>query len=581
MKTKRLVWVVALFVVLSACGDSSSGTTDSGLGGCEDGGSAADCEGSQPPRQDGSVDDSGAPGDEDASDVDEPDAMQVDESAEPDGSVDEGVEPDANVAIDSGVDAAVVDAMPNCRDDYECGYGTCLEAQELPSCQCAVGYRDDGAGCVWAGDGETGGVADGELDDPSAWLSTNVVIAGGVARFDSVGAGDSCEVGVLQQTLQMPARAASQALVLEMDVLSSCTNSDPEECAALQLELGASASRLVVAGAPGASAAAPVARTISRCLGQAGYGPDTRLKVRPALAYRHGEQPLACETTEWPAIDRIAIRPAAAGECAADDAVRDSVPTATGWSFVNATVAADRVMIAQGGSAETMVAFSQAPSGQALHIGWSSDQPSGTVILVDIMLDGLLWRRVRVATTMQLCMPQWAAGASHTLTIAPATHAIGVRQLEIVSNPDCDDNVFDATFDRPIAQGSWSAMDDRAGVVIGHEENGVGVYTSSNALRASFRFPAREPAYRFGLHAWHRNMYLQTTTFDFVLAASAGVTATSGSWQEHVECVPHRWEHQLVTLRGNLTMTANAAGGMTQTNFDDLGLRMVLQTDCQ
>src|SRR5688500_12592518 len=146
MQTKRLVWVVALFVVLSACGDSSSGTTDSGLGGCEDGGSAEDCEGSQPPREDGSVDDGATPGDGDASDVDEPDAMQVDESAEPDpdSSVDEGVEPDASVEVDSGVDAAVVDPGPNCRDDYECGYGTCIEDQELPSCQCAIGYRDDG-----------------------------------------------------------------------------------------------------------------------------------------------------------------------------------------------------------------------------------------------------------------------------------------------------------------------------------------------------------------------------------------------------------------------------------------------------
>lgn len=590
MQTKRWFWlavVVGLCAVVNACGTSSeTGATDSGLSECEDGQSEEDCEGSQLPPGDGSVDEDAPDSGEDRDsaldeDEDERDAMQVDERDaavdETDSAVDETVDPIDDAGVDAGPDATVVDPESNCRDDYDCGYGECEEAQDSPVCDCVAGYRDDGAGCVWVGDGETGGVVDGDLDDATAWTGTNVVVAGGVAQFDTTGAGDGCEIGVLQQELQMPARAASQAFVIELDVLSSCTSSDAESCPALQVELGASANRVVVAGEAGA-AAAPVARKVSVCLGQAAYGADVMLRVRPGLAYQRGELPLSCETAEWPAIDRIAIRPAAAGECAADDTLVGGLASAAGWQLTNATIASNQLAIMPGGRAETTVAFAATPSSQALRI--RSAMLGRDARIVGLSLDGLTWSNIRVAGETMVCMPAWAAGASHRLAIAPVEDDVIITELSIVSFAACGDNAFDATFDRTVLGSSWSARNGLGSRATGLEGGGYAI-NRSGSLLASLRFPARETGYRFSAHALFRNMSSQTSVIDFALDTTAGETENRSSWQERAACLPHRWEHQLATLRLDVTMTPNTAGGPVSMSFDDLGLYFAVPGECE
>lgn len=584
MQTKRFLGlgvVLSLFVVAGGCGvDSDVGIGDEPIGECDAALSGEDCEGSQAPHDDGSVDEA-AP---DASDVDDPDAAHGDGDGDgdaQDGSVDEedaAVDPesDASVETDSGVDAAI-DA-PSCHDDYECGYGTCLDGLDPAVCDCAIGYRDDGAGCEWSGDGETGGVKDSELEDASAWSGSGFAIAGGVATFDSSGAGDSCEVGVLQQLVQMPARAASQAFVVELDVLSSCTSGDAEECPALQLELGASATRLVVAGDPDA-AAAPVARTAFACIGQAGYGPDVMLRVRPALAYHHGEQPLSCESSVWPAIDRIAIRAAAAGECASDDALLGGLASSAGWVLANATIASGQLNVAQGGRAETVVAFSELAQSQALKLHVVAPPPRVNQV-VDVQLDGLTWGRMRMSGDMTICMPEWAAGASHRVAISALTRDVVITELAIGSVEACGDNAFDAQLERPVAGSSWSTSDGLFGAATGYDGTGIGI-SASTALLASFRFPARETTYRFGLHAMYRNQPSQSATVDFALDATSGETSNDASWQERTGCVPNRFEHQLVTLRLDVAMMPMAAGGDVYMSLDDLGLRHPGEAGCE
>jgi hypothetical protein len=574
-----------LCAVVNACGTSSeTGATDSGLGACDAQNDEA-CEGSQLPPDDGSVDEQPPDSGEDrdsAVEEEERDAMQVDEQDaaidDTDAAIDETVDPveDASVEVDAGPDATVVEPAPNCRDDYECGYGACNEAVVPPACACLAGYRDDGAGCVWVGDGATGGVADSDLDDAAAWTGTNVVIAGGVARFDTTGAGDACEVGVLQQLLQMPARNESQAFVAELDVLSSCTSTDAESCPALQVELGTSASRVVVAGDAGA-AAAPVARKVSVCLGQAGYGADVMLRVRPGLAYQHGELPLSCESAEWPAIDRIAIRLAAAGECAADDSLVGGFASAAGWQLANASIAGNQLAIMDGGRAETTIAFSATADSKALRIRAAAT--SSAARLVGVSLDGLTWSMVRVIAEATICMPKWAAGASHRLAIAPLDD-IAITDLSVVSLAACGDNAFDSTFDRMVQISTWSANNGMGNAAPGFEDGGYGI-ASSAALRASLRFPAREGGYRFSAHARYRNMSAQSSTVDFALDTTAGESATSTAWQERVACLPHRWEHQLATLRLDVTMTPSTAGGPASMRFDDLGLFFATPQECE
>ena len=582
MRTKPWFWlavVVGLCAVATACGSSSdTGATDSGLGEC-DAQSDKDCEGSQLPQDDGSIDERAPDSGEDrdsAVDEEERDAMQVDER---DAAVDETVDAgeDASIEVDAGPDATVVEPTPpNCRDDYECGYGTCDEAQDPPVCDCVAGYRDDGAGCVWVGDGETGGVVDSDLDDASAWTATNVVIAGGVARFDTIGAGDACELGVLQQELQMPARAQSQAFVVELDVLSSCTSGDAESCPALQVELGASASRLVVAGDAGA-AAAPVARKVSVCLGQAGYGADVMLRVRPGLAYQRGELPLSCETAKWPAIDRIAIRPAAAGECAADGALVGGLASDAGWQLTNAIIAGNQLAIMDGGRAETTIAFSPSNSTKALRI--RATATSSSARLVGVALDGLTWSAARVVNEATICVPQWAAGASHRLAITPLDDIV-ITELSVVSLAACGDNAFDASFDRMAQISTWSANNGMGNGATGFEGGGYGI-TRSGALLASLRFPAREGGYRFSAHARYRNMSPQSSTIDFALDTTAGESTNASGWQERTACLPSRWEHQLATLRLDVAMTPNTAGGPVTMSFDDLGLFFATPAECE
>jgi hypothetical protein len=367
----------------------------------------------------------------------------------------------------------------------------------------------------------------------------------------------------------MPSRASSQPFVVELEVVSSCTNSDAEECPALQLELGTSATRLVVAGT--------AAQTVSACVGQAGYGADVMLRVRPALAYHHGELPLPCETTEWPAIDRIAIRPAAEGECADDDALLGGLASSAGWSLTDASITGDRLAIMGGGRAETVVAFSEVANHQAL--SFRTIGGVGAMPLVELTLDGLAWSRQRPGGDL-VCMPEWAAGASHRLGISTiGTTVVTIASLAIVSAPQCGDNAFDATFDRPLRNSSWSNEDGFLPAGPGYEEPGV-TLRKNESLRASLRFKERE-AYPFAAHVRYRNKSNQTSTIDFALDTSAGETVGGTSWQRRTACLPARWEHQLVTLRLDVSMTPFSPGGLTDLWIDDLGIYFPLPSECE
>lgn len=589
MRTKRLYWL-AVLIGLSGCAvDKSIETLDGAVASCDDGARGQECEGSssvpdedaasdeEPARRDSGTrndddddDDTGNKADAAQDDEDDMDPVVEEDLDEPtEESVDAG--PDASgPEPDAGEDAEVV-VPRNCRDDYACGaYGTCDEALAVPACVCVRGYVDHGGGCEWGG-----GTVDAQLDDASAWGGQNMTFAGGVAHFGHQGSGASCELGILTQQLHMPARAASQAFVLEMDVLSACPSGDPEACPALQVELGGSVTRLVVAGGAGAPSS-PVARTVSTCLGDAGYGDDVALRVRPALAYQHGELPLLCESAAWPAIDRIAIRPAAEGECAAPDALLGDVHANAGWALASASAGADGLEIMSGGHAETVVSFATQPAMQSLWFAATGAR------FIDVTLDGLAWARFDTRLpSLTMCMPAWARGGSHRLTITPVDAAATITQLELRSSAECGDNRFDEGFDRMTLGSSWTST---AGVVhhdnLGYTGQGT-LLRSSVSLLASHRFPARSNVLRMALQARYRRQGMQTSTIDYALDPTAGEVISNNNWQSRTVCFPNAWEHQLATLRLDVTLIPTPPTTMPLVWLDDLGIFTVDPASCE
>lgn len=587
MRTKNSLWfalVVGLATSGAACAvDSSVDSADGAVAACEDGSEDEGCDGSHVPGEDASTDeddaraDSGSPDDDD--DDDPPHVVANDAGGDGDGDdpIDEDVDPEPDAAVvapDAGEDAEV-ELPRNCRDDYACGdFGTCDEALEAPTCDCVVGYSDDGSGCEWGG-----GVVDSQLDNPAAWSGRHMTFASGVAQFGHQGAGLACELSVLEQQLQMPTRAEAQAFVVELDVLSSCTSSDAEACPALQLELGpTSVTRLVVAGALGA-ASAPVARTVSACLGEAGYGPNVALRVRPALAYQHGELPLVCESAAWPAIDRIAIRPAAEGECAQSDTLLGTLTSNAGWTLgANTTVGGGSISMMPGvGRAQTVVSFGRAPATQALFV--SASGAAGDYL--DVSIDGLAWARVTLPSSdAPLCMPSWALGSSHRLEVAVVGIAATIRRLEIAPHAQCGDNRFDEGFDRIPAISSWTT--NEGFVRPGSGYTGVGAFlTRSKSLRASERFPATAPSQRMAVQARYKRTGAQTSTLDYALDPSAGEMMTGMGWQSRTVCFPNAWERQLAGLRLDVTIMPTPAGSSVAVDLDDLGIFMVDPGACE
>lgn len=194
---------------------------------------------------------------------------------------------------------------PDCG---ECGdHARCNATLTTPSCECVAGYADTGNGCTWLGDGLTGGVLDSELDDATAWALTNMSIGAGVATFENVIVGGACKLGALEQVVRMPSREDAEALVLEIEAMTTCASTDAKACPALLVDIGDTVTRLELAGGP-----SPVVRELAICLGEAAYQEQVTLRVRPGLATATGA--LTCSAT-WPTLQRIRMRSAVAGEC--------------------------------------------------------------------------------------------------------------------------------------------------------------------------------------------------------------------------------------------------------------------------
>jgi hypothetical protein len=432
------------------------------------------------------------------------------------------------------------------------------------------------------GDGQTGGIADGSFDDPSRWQAERVEIVDGGATFVSEGDGDLCELGVLEQTLQMPKREDAEPLVLTLDAVTNCTADSPDDCPPLLVEFGNSVARVRVPGGPSGSA-----RSVHLCLGDAAFGADVRFRIRPGLAHEQWNVAFSCSSDHWPKLTGVRIRTAEDGECPPDGGIwNGDFASERGWSLQGASIG-NGALDLNAGSATTHMAFPSAfyVAAPALRFNKAEGE-------VGIRLDGLQWTwlTANLSTTSgahTICLPSFARGAVHEITF---TGEATLRDLRFATEAQCGDGAFDEGFDRALSTGSWymNRTIDAVSSIQAHSGNTAvrTVVGTTGQLRGIDRVPvaqpgAGHPAFRFwrrvdaagqaaGYRLWGFGKIVPDTRFDNL------------SWEQTPLCQGHAWEGQLVPFE--LTLAPWLSGGMAGSAgslawVDDAGV--ALTTACE
>lgn len=463
----------------------------------------------------------------------------------------------------------------------ECGrHESCDETLGVPSCACVAGYARTGGVCNWVGDGATGGIRDGDLDDPTQWDAHQVEVNGN-ASFTSSGTGDTCTVGVLSQTIEMPSREDAEPLVLDIETLTSCTDTNPDRCPALLVELGDTVRRVGVSGGP-----SPGMGRASICLGAAGYGGSVALRVRPSVMSIPDARPYDCETTDWPTLRSLRIRPARSGECEPVSGTWNDLTSPARWTLARATIASGSLALSANGHATTTIEFpsrSELPS-PALRFTKSASY-------VVVQLDGMFWGIFRgdqpnANSRQTLCLPDFARGAFHDVTF----YALGegnISSLDIETEARCGDGAFDRGFERDLSTGSWSA--NSLNMVRDSQFAGRGSVLrtpndNTGNIVALLRFPradsenAGRPAFEFSRRP-EVNGVGRYTVEGF--GTSLGDEFETSAWSQERLCLPHALEGQLV----NAVMAVSGRRSMSPVHtydqsvwIDDAG--PTLSTSC-
>jgi hypothetical protein len=492
--------------------------------------------------------------------------------------------PFAGDACDECAQGFALQTNGTCEPDCgECGaHSFCNEELMTPSCECFAGYADDSGACKWVGDGVTGGVVDGELNDPTAWTTDYVTISGGVASFDTPTINGECKLGSLEQTLRMPERADAEQLVLEIQARTTCTSTDPESCPALLVDVGSSMTGVQMAGGP-----SPVTATLTTCLGDAAYGEDVLLRVRPALTTQRGFTALSCGTA-WPDINRIGIRAATAGECPARRSLLGGLSGSAGWTLRGATVAGSKLTL----PAQQSRAFTKldVPSSGGVALKFTTSNPVSTSVL----LDGYIFQIAQLESSASICLPAWTFGATHTIGFSMTLATFDVTNLRVETAPECATGAFDASFERPISSGSWSKLasfvtfgtsggaahgtrywsltSDMSSYVVGLLFfPGYGDDAIAPTLSASLRVAESTSA---GTPEGTLSIAVPGTS-----PAPTLVTMSTGWASQHL-CVPSHWRGQLGLVQVNGTARHVDGSGVVTLSVDELGPSTLPGADC-
>ena len=462
--------------------------------------------------------------------------------------------------------------VPDCGD---CGpHSYCDPTPLVPACACVAGYRRDGPQCEWVGDGETGGIVNGDFaSSETGWVLQHATIANKTATFGSNGQGTSCELGLISQTFKMPKRSDAEPLVLEIDALPTCTQSDPEACPPLLVEIGESVTRVRVPGA-----ASPSQRKLALCLGESGFGEEVLLRIRPGLAIQLPNAAFRCGVDSWPSLEGVRIRTAQPSECPPPESGlwNGDFAASSGWTFESgASIMGGALNLHASALASTKVAFPLPFSVPSPALRFS--KTTGDVY---IRIDGLDWVVIADSGSSRtgaqtICMPEFALGAVHQLDFYGDAE---ITEMSIVTNASCDDNRFDSGFERPLGSGSWFQVND-AEILSTSEAHG-GSHVARVEENATFRALARFPEPTSGtgnaaMRVWGRletGYQLGTYSLTAFGAFHPAVPVSTTNWEIGVRCAGRAWNGQLAPL------FLQVSPGASRVFLDDTGPG--LSTDC-
>jgi hypothetical protein len=472
----------------------------------------------------------------------------------------------------------------------DCGtcepHSVCNETLETPSCECVAGYAKVAGVCQWVGDGVTGGIVNGDLLSSEGWTAHNVSIASGAATFSREGSGNACELGYLAQELTMPMLDDSGPMAVEVDISTSCNDSNSENCPSFLLEIGDSVTRLPVK-------ANATRQTLVACLGAHGYGENVALTLRPSVLRAAGGSggalpaTLSCETTNWPTVEAIRVKPVTASVCPYPTWIANgSFTSPSGWSLSNATIASGALTFMSQGTATATIVVPSAEEVEspALRVQYTN---GGTVY---VAIDGALRIGAVVAGAgasgaQTVCLPDWSGGAGHVLQLTGSATTV-LSDVAIVNEPSCGDGAFDAGFERAVAGAapsqSWIMTFGASGspsvdAVANHRgTKGLRMSQAINGVVGLARVPFAEAGSGPAFEVWTRQT---STTLDATAVIppaepdNVSLSPTTG-WSQHLECLPRAWEGQLVMF-GFVVSLTNGPGTLY---VDDLG--PILHSTC-
>jgi hypothetical protein len=466
-------------------------------------------------------------------------------------------------------------------DCGDCGaHGFCDGTLHEPVCVCYPGYSRQDQACRWVGDGATGGIRNGDLSNPDGWQAIGVTIQGGAASFTQSGTGANCDLGVLSQTLTMPTRDQAEQFVLEIGTTTACAENDPEACPPLLVELGDAVTRVRVPK----SATGGVQRL---CLGDAGYGGQVPLRIRPGVAritnaVAFSAAGFSCNTA-WPSITGVAIRPAVTDECPMPGVITNgSFDTQTAWVLSSATIQSGALNLSSDGLATIrMIApTASAVSGAALRIVVRAASDPGAV---DVELDGMPLALVRasVTETRNVCLPDWALGAAHEVALRAFAPEMVVDGITVVPESRCGAGVFDRGFERQLETGSWFIQ------AIGAPD--VDIITDSRAIAGDSslrvrntvlstlaRFPEASgnahATISFAARGGNAEMNANIHTLGALPALDATTTINGAMWRVTQLCPGRIWDGQLAQLIASVSAGFVSSGsGTPEALLDEFG----------
>jgi hypothetical protein len=476
--------------------------------------------------------------------------------------------------------------VPDCGD---CGpHGYCDGSLMIPECACYAGYSWNAQTCVWIGDGTTGGIRDGALENAGSWDAHNTLFANGTATFRPVGDGVNCDVGALSQTFHMPTREQGEPLELLLETTTSCTDADPENCPPLLVELGSAVTRLRVAGAAGGKTG-----TQTICLGDEGYGDSVTLRIKPGVAkidrYQYAPdfvgslpQGFACDR-EWPVLRRIAI--GTSGSCGFGGGLQneDFASTAS-WTLANGAKIAGGLLTMPPtalASAQLLLNADAEISSPAIQI---TARSTATESRLEVKLDGLPISTLTVGgndAERYVCLPDWARGAAHEVQLLASWGGAIIDTVAVANHEGCEAGTFDQGFERQFGTGSWFV---HAFSTMGTVRLDPTAYSGANSASVNGEAPVaatmRVPDARSSAHA-ALGFVAQTSGSNVVgqllfQSPSPALSATlaledSLGWQPFTVCLGSIWDGQLLYALANIRANLTAGGGNPEVRIDQFG----------